>query len=73
VWNVPHMIIVGISFLMYLHTSMDKQLRHGYELCSVVTTKASWPAVRWTWMLRRVFWGKGIALESSNRLATSLC
>jgi hypothetical protein len=24
-WNAPHMIIFGISFLMYLHTSMDKQ------------------------------------------------
>jgi hypothetical protein len=44
-WNAPHMIMSGISFLMYLRTSMDKQYRHGCKLCLMVTTRASWPTV----------------------------
>jgi hypothetical protein len=39
------MSIFGIHFQICLHTTMDIQWGHGYKLCSVVTTRASWPAV----------------------------
>jgi hypothetical protein len=49
-WDALHIIISGTSLSMYLHTSMDKQYRHGCKLCSAVTTRASWRPVCFKWI-----------------------